>query len=238
MLYTIGDLHLSLGCDKPMDIFSGWSNYLERLEFNWNSKITDNDTVVLLGDHSWALKLEDSYKDLEFIHTRLRGQKIFVKGNHDLWWSTMNKITAFVESNGFSSIRFLFNNAYLCEGISICGTRGWIRENGEAPDMKVLLREAGRLEASLKQGVQLGGELIAFIHYPPIYRAEENVYLTDVLQRYGVKRCYYAHLHGGSIKGALNGVRNGIEYRLVSADGVGFDPVKIDPAYPGLENKS
>ena len=230
MLYTIGDLHLSLGCDKPMDIFAGWTNYLERLEANWNAKITDDDTVVLLGDHSWALKLEDSVKDLEYIHSRLKGQKIFIKGNHDLWWSTMNKLNAFVEANGFHTIRFLFNNAYLAEGVSICGTRGWIRENGEAPDMKVLLREAGRLEASLKEGVRLGGELIAFIHYPPIYRAEENVYLTDVLQRYGVKRCYYAHLHGGSIKGALNGVRNGIDYRLVSADGVGFDPVLIDRA--------
>lgn len=230
MLYTIGDLHLSLGCDKPMDIFAGWSNYLERLEANWNGKITDDDTVVLLGDHSWALKLEESYKDLQYINDRLKGRKIFVKGNHDLWWSTMNKLNSYVKSNGFDKISFLFNNAFLVEGVSVCGTRGWIRENGEAPDQKVLLREAGRLEASLKEGVRLGGELIAFIHYPPIYRAEENVYLTDVLQRYGVKRCYYAHLHGGSIKGALNGVRNGIEYRLVSADGVGFDPVLINRA--------
>lgn len=230
MLYTIGDLHLSLGCDKPMDIFAGWSNYLERLEANWNGKITDDDTVVLLGDHSWALKLEESYKDLQYINDRLKGRKIFVKGNHDLWWSTMNKLNSFVKSNGFDKISFLFNNAFLVEGVSVCGTRGWIRENGEAPDQKVLLREAGRLEASIKEGVRLGGELIAFIHYPPIYRAEENVYLTDVLQRYGVKRCYYAHLHGGSIKGALNGVRNGIEYRLVSADGVGFDPVLINRA--------
>lgn len=211
-----------------MDIFAGWSNYLERLEANWNSKITADDTVVLLGDHSWALKLEESFKDLEYINSRLNGKKIFVKGNHDLWWSTMNKLNSFVKSNGFDNISFLFNNAFLAEGVSICGTRGWIRENGEAPDQKVLLREAGRLEASLKEGVRLGGELIVFIHYPPIYRAEENVYLTDVLQRYGVKRCYYAHLHGASIKGALNGVRNGIEYRLVSADGVGFDPVLIN----------
>lgn len=230
MLYTIGDLHLSLGCDKPMDIFAGWSNYLERLETNWNSKITDDDTVVLLGDHSWALRLEESYKDLQFINDRLRGRKIFVKGNHDLWWSTMNKLNSFVKSNGFDKISFLFNNAFLVDGMSICGTRGWIRENGEAPDQKVLLREAGRLEASLKEGVRLGGELIAFIHYPPIYRAEENAYLTDVLQRYGVRRCYYAHLHGGSIKGALNGERNGIEYRLVSADGIGFDPVLVEPS--------
>lgn len=228
MLYTIGDLHLSLGCDKPMDIFAGWTNYLERLEQNWNSKITDDDTVVLLGDHSWALKLEDSYKDLEYIHTRLRGKKILVKGNHDLWWSTASKINAFVKANGFDSISFLFNNAFLVEGISICGTRGWIRENGEPADAKVLNREAGRLEMSLKEGVKLGGELIAFIHYPPIYGTEENVYITEILHKYNVKRCYYAHLHGASIKGALNGERAGIRYKLVSADGVGFDPVKID----------
>ncbi len=228
MLYTIGDLHLSLGCDKPMDIFSGWSNYLERLEANWNSLVTDEDTVVLLGDHSWALRLEDSYKDMEFIHSRLKGKKILVKGNHDLWWSTMNKLNNFIQSNGFTSIQFLFNNAFLVEGMAICGTRGWIRENGEQPDMKVLNREAGRLEASVKEALKLGGEPVAFVHYPPIYRSEENVYLTDVLQRYGIKRCYYAHLHGASIRGALNGVVNGIDYRLVSADSVDFTPVKID----------
>ncbi|MBQ8171585.1 MAG: metallophosphoesterase [Oscillospiraceae bacterium] len=211
-----------------MDIFKGWTNYLERLEANWNSIITDEDTVVLLGDHSWALKLEDAYKDLEFIHSRLNGKKILVKGNHDLWWSTMNKLNNYIQSNGFTSISFLFNNAFLVDGIAICGTRGWIRENGEQPDLKVLNREAGRLEMSLKEAAKLGGEPVAFIHYPPVYRAEENVYITDVLQKYGVKRCYYAHLHGGSIKGALNGVHNGIEYTLVSADGVDFTPVKIN----------
>ncbi len=228
MLYTIGDLHLSLGCDKPMDIFSGWTNYLERLQKNWNSKITDDDTVVLLGDHSWALKLEDSRNDLEFIDNKLNGKKILIKGNHDLWWSTTKKITDFVSDNGFSTISFLFNNAYLTEGISICGTRGWIRENGEPADKKVLNREAGRLEASLQAGVKLGGELVAFIHYPPIYGTEENAQIIELLHKYNVKRCYYAHLHGNSVKGALNGERMGVYYKLVSADGVGFDPVKIN----------
>ena len=228
MIYTIGDLHLSLGCDKPMDIFSGWTNHVERLKENWNSKITENDTVILLGDHSWALKLEDSFKDLEFIHKELNGRKILVKGNHDLWWSTMNKITKFVSENGFTSINFLFNNAYLAEGISICGTRGWIRENGEEPDLKVMNREAGRLEASLQAGVKLGGELVAFIHYPPIYGTEENALLTEILHKYGVKRCFYAHLHGSAIRGALNCERDGVFYRLVSADGVGFDPVAVN----------
>ncbi|MCI5579175.1 MAG: metallophosphoesterase [Oscillospiraceae bacterium] len=211
-----------------MDIFSGWTNYLERLQKNWNSKITDDDTVVLLGDHSWALKLEDSRNDLEFIDNKLNGKKILIKGNHDLWWSTTKKITDFVSDNGFSTISFLFNNAYLTEGISICGTRGWIRENGEPADKKVLNREAGRLEASLQAGVKLGGELVAFIHYPPIYGTEENAQIIELLHKYNVKRCYYAHLHGNSVKGALNGERMGVYYKLVSADGVGFDPVKIN----------
>lgn len=228
MIYTIGDLHLSFGSDKPMQIFTGWSNYLERLEENWNSKITAEDTVVLIGDHSWALKLEDSVKDFEYIHSRLNGKKILVKGNHDLWWQTMNKLNIFLDSNGFDSIRFLFNNAYSVEGIAICGTRGWIRENGEPQDIKILSREAGRLELSLQVAVKLGGEPVAFIHYPPIYGSEENVYITEILHKYNVKRCYYAHLHGNSIRGALNGERAGITYKLVSADGVGFDPVKIN----------
>ncbi len=228
MIYTIGDLHLSLGCDKPMDIFAGWSNYLERLEENWNGKITAEDTVVLVGDHSWALKLDDSKKDLEYIHSRLNGKKILVKGNHDLWWQTMNKLNAFVESNGFDTIRFLFNNAYSVEGITICGTRGWIRENGEPQDIKILSREAGRLELSLQAAAKLGGEIVAFIHYPPIYGSEENVLITEVLHKYGIKRCYYAHLHGASIRGALNGARAGITYLLVSADGIGFDPIKVN----------
>lgn len=228
MLYTIGDLHLSFGVDKPQDIFPGWTNYIERLRENWNSKITDDDTVVLVGDHSWALKLNDTRKDLEFIHKELKGRKILVKGNHDLWWSTTKKITDLVSENGFSTIDFLFNNAYLAEGVSICGTRGWIRENDEPADQKVLNREAGRLEMSLRSGAKLGGELVAFIHYPPIYGTEENAPIIELLHKYGVKRCYYAHLHGSSINGALNGERDGINYKLVSADGVGFDPVKIN----------
>ncbi len=229
MLYTIGDLHLSLGTDKPMDIFAGWDNHVERLKENWNSKITDDDTVVLLGDHSWAMKLEDAAADLKFINSELKGRKILTKGNHDLWWQTMNKINVFAKENGFTTLSFLFNNAFLAEGLSICGTRGWISENGEPADAKVLAREAGRLEMSLQAGVKLGGELTAFIHYPPVYRGEVNNPIVDVLNKYGVKRCFYAHLHGGAIRGAVEGMYGGIEYKLVSADSLKFNPIAVNP---------
>lgn len=228
MIYTIGDLHLSFGCDKPQDIFTGWENYVERLKNNWNSKITADDTVVLIGDHSWAMKLDNSLMDLQFIDKELNGSKVLIKGNHDMWWQTMNKNMVFLREHEITNIRFLFNNAYRVEDITICGTRGWIRENGEPADQKVLSREAGRLEASLQAGVKLGGELVAFIHYPPIYGTEENYQLTEVLHKYNVKRCFYAHLHGSSIRNALNGERGGVDYRLVSADGVNFDPVKVN----------
>ena len=139
----------------------------------------------------------------------------------------MNKNKEFLEENGFTSISFLFNSAFRVGDITICGTRGWISENGEPADQKVLNREAGRLEASLSAGAKLGGELTAFIHYPPVYRVEENRPIIEIMQKYGVKRCYYAHLHGPSIRGAVNGVRDGITYRLVSADSLGFDPIAV-----------
>ncbi len=227
MVYTIGDLHLSFGTDKPMDIFAGWENHVERLKENWNSKITDEDTVVLLGDHSWAMKLKDAKNDLEFIHKELKGKKILVKGNHELWWQTMNKNKAFVEENGFTSIDFLFNNAFRVGDTTICGTRGWISENGEPADAKVLAREAGRLEMSLQAGEKLGGELTAFIHYPPVYREEQNLPIIEVLKRYKVKRCFYAHLHGIAIKGSVEGMYGGIDYKLVSADSLKFDPILV-----------
>ena len=139
----------------------------------------------------------------------------------------MNKNKEFVKENGFTSIEFLFNNAFRVGDITICGTRGWISENGEPADAKVLAREAGRLEMSLKAGEKLGGELIAFIHYPPVYREEQNLPIIEVLKRYNVKRCYYAHLHGIAIRGAVEGMYGGIDYKLVSADSLKFDPVLV-----------
>ncbi len=227
-LFAIGDLHLSLDGDKGMDIFGGWQDYVERLRENWNSTVTDQDTVVIIGDISWAMSLEEAVKDFNFINNELKGKKIILKGNHDYWWNTASKMNNFLDRNFFNNIRILSNNAYLCEGISVCGTRGWINETNEAVDVKILNREAGRLEMSIKDGIKLGGELVAFIHYPPIFGGEQNYFILEVLEKYEIKRCYYGHIHGNGCKKAFNGIRNGCEFNLLSADYVNFTPQKVN----------
>ncbi len=226
-LYAIADLHLSLGTDKPMDIFSGWNDYVERLEKNWESLITQDDTVVIPGDISWAMKLEECYEDFNFID-KLPGKKIFLKGNHDYWWATKSKIDAFLSENGFDTISVLFNNSYLIDGFSVCGTRGWFLESESDNDVKVLNRELGRLRASLQKGKELGGELVAFLHYPPIYGNQKCCEITDILLEYKVKKCYYGHIHGASnIRNAFEGDCDGIDYRLVSCDKLKFMPILV-----------
>ena len=142
-LFAIADLHLSLGEDKPMDIFAGWNDYVDRLTDNWNKLVSDDDTIVIAGDISWAMRLEQTYTDFKFIDN-LPGRKIFLKGNHDYWWGTKNKIDTFLKDNELDSISILFNNAYACGEYAICGTRGWFFDAETDADKKVVLREAGR----------------------------------------------------------------------------------------------
>lgn len=227
-LFAIGDLHLSLGCDKPMDIFKGWDNYVERLEENWNRVVSENDTVIIPGDISWAMSLSDTKKDFAFINDTLKGDKIILKGNHDYWWNTASKMNAFLSGNKFDRIKILNNNAYLVEGVSIVGTRGWINDDGSECDAKVLNREAGRFRMSVAEGVKLGGELIAFIHYPPIYNGEKNDYILSVIREYGIKKCYYGHIHGPGHRYAFLGEHEGTTYKMVSADYLGFMPIMIN----------
>ncbi len=228
-LYAIADLHLPLGIDKPMDIFGkAWENYVERLEDNWQSNIKDTDIVVLPGDFSWATYLEQSTKDFEFLH-KLNGRKILSKGNHDYWWTTMNKMREFTAKNGFDDIDFLQNNSFVYEGIGICGTRGWIHpawDNFGGEDRKIFDREVLRLELSLKHAGDLS-EIYVFTHYPPMSTALESNAFTDMMKQYPVTKCIYGHLHSASHRNAVNGVVDGIEYKLVSGDYVGFNPVKI-----------
>ena len=225
-LYAIGDLHLCLGAPKPMDVFGGaWTGYMEKLEQGM-SVIKEEDTLVLLGDLSWALDLAAAKADFAWID-RIPGRKIILKGNHDYWWSTASKFYQFCDANGFSDQFILNNNHFEYDGFAICGTRGWFFEEEKSGqhDEKVFKRELLRLEASLKSAGDL--PKIVFLHYPPRYRGYICQPIIDLMQQYNVRRCYYGHLHSASHALAVEGLWDGIEYRLVSADRVNFQPVSV-----------
>ena len=227
-LYAIGDLHLCLGAPKPMDIFGGaWVGYMDKLKEGM-SVIRPEDTTVLLGDLSWALDLESSAADFRWIQ-EIPGKKIILKGNHDYWWSTAAKFEKFCREHGFQDMSLLNNNCYAYEDFAICGTRGWFfeEERSGAHDEKVFKRELLRLEASLKAAGDR--KKLVFLHYPPRYRGYECPEILGLLSRYDVSRCFYGHLHGGSQKLAMEGLWDGIEFRLVAADYLGFKPFLVFP---------
>ena len=222
-LYAIGDTHLSLSVKKPMDVFGGaWSGYVEKLKKGFEH-LTEEDTVVLCGDLSWGMGLEEAKADFAFLDALPGGRKLMLKGNHDYWWNTASKMERFFNENGFSTLKILHNNCYLYGDIALCGTRGWFYE--ETGSQKVFQRELIRLEASLKAAGER--EKLCFLHYPPVYQGYTCPEIMKLLERYGVKRCFYGHLHGGSHRLAIEGTRNGVDYRLVAADFVDFIPVKV-----------
>ena len=225
-LYAIGDLHLSLGAQKPMDIFGGsWTGYMDKLCEGF-SHIQQDDTTILMGDLSWALDLQEAKADFAWID-KIPGRKIILKGNHDYWWSTAAKFYKFCEENNFSNQLILNNNHYEYDGWGICGTRGWFyeEERSSQQDEKVFRRELMRLESSLKSA----GEIpkMVFLHYPPRYKGYTCDPILELLDKYEVRKCFFGHLHGASHGLALEGVWDGIEYRLLSADRINFQPVKI-----------
>ena len=225
-LYAIGDLHLSLGAEKPMDVFGGkWLGYMDKLQ-EGISCIGPEDTTVLLGDLSWALNLEGAVKDFAWIN-QIPGRKIILRGNHDYWWSTAAKFYKFCQENGFENQWILNNNHYEYDGWAICGTRGWFFEEdrGGTHDEKVFRRELIRLETSLKSAGDRNK--MVFLHYPPRYRGYECREIIELLERYEVRRCFYGHLHSESHKLAVEGLWGGVEYRLVAADYIGFKPVTV-----------
>ncbi|MCC8131680.1 MAG: metallophosphoesterase [Ruminococcus sp.] len=225
-LFTIADLHLSLSSDKPMDIFGGWDNYVERLERNWQNVVKPEDTVVIPGDISWAMDLEGALEDFRFI-SNLNGHKIISKGNHDYWWSTKTKADKFLAENGINNISFLHNNHYKYEDFGICGTRGWINDGSEPADAKVIAREVIRLELSIQSALSEGLTPIVFMHYPPVYAGVENPVILEILKKYEVRLCFYGHLHGKSHGLAINGEKYGINFRLISSDYLQFMPLNI-----------
>lgn len=225
-LYVIGDLHLSFEADKPMDVFGKlWTGYVDKLRAGL-SVIGPEDTTVLLGDLSWSMDLEHAQKDFAFINA-IPGRKIIVKGNHDYWWTTASKFYKFCQAQGFQELWILNNNCYDCGPAALCGTRGWFfeEEKGGAHDAKILNRELMRLEASLKAAGER--EKLCFLHYPPVYRGYRCQPILDLLHRYGVKRCWYGHLHSESHRLAVTGMFEGIEFHLAAADFTGFRPLAV-----------
>jgi predicted phosphohydrolase len=204
-----------------MSIFEGWENHTERLRLNWNRLVKADDTVVIGGDISWGRTLEQAMPDLEWIDKELNGSKIMVKGNHDYWWDTPTKMRRVFGENEINSIDFLFNNAKQIEEFTLCGTRG----RGNTPELReAYYREPKRLENSLSAGVELGSELLVFLHYPPIYSYEEDECIVEILKKYPVKRVFSGHIHKNGMDSSFIGERYGIFFDMISADSLDFTP--------------
>lgn len=226
-LFAIADTHLSLSTNKSMNVFSGWDDYVERLERHWRELITDDDTVVIAGDISWGMNLKQAYEDFAFLNS-LPGKKLILKGNHDYWWTTRRQMDLFFEQNGFDTLRIVHNDAVAVEDkYAVCGTRGWFFDAEEDADKLVLLREAGRLRTSIKAAKETGLKPIVFLHYPPRYADQICEEILAVLQEEEITDCYYGHVHSNGIRLAVQGEIEGIRFRLISADALHFCPVLV-----------
>ncbi len=230
-IYAISDLHLSFNTDKPMNIFGdNWKNHEKKIQESWITTIKNEDTVLLPGDFSWGMTFEEAKLDFEYLN-RLPGRKIMLKGNHDYWWGTLNKIKAFFKSNNFNDIDILYNNSYLVEDKIICGTRGWTISGNDEENEKIYKRELLRLEISLKDGINKYGEskeIIVCMHYPPTNDTlMENSEFIQIMKKYNVKKCVYGHLHGEAHKEAIEGYIDRIEIKLVSCDYTEFKLISL-----------
>ena len=240
-LFVIGDLHLSTleSTNKSMEVFGRrWSGYIEKISKNWKAVVEPSDTVIVPGDISWALSLEEAESDLKFIDL-LPGRKVFLKGNHDFWWSTLSKMNNFFAEKEITSISFLYNNALVIEDFILCGSRGWYQdednENARKDNNydKIISRECIRLRLSLDEGKKLKQlnpekEMIVFMHFPPFWNNFKCEEFVSLLKEYGVKRCYFGHIHGNYYAPAYTEC-DGIEFIITSADYLGFVPRLILP---------
>lgn len=233
-VFAIADLHLSLApdVDKPMDVFGPrWYDYVARLEKNWRETVGDDDTVIIAGDISWALKLENARYDLDFVAS-LPGHKLIFKGNHDLWWSSITKL-----NNMYDSITFVQNDFYRAEDFVVCGTRGWLTPENEEyceADEKVYKRELLRMESSLALGKKhmlsedASAEMIAIMHFPPVSKVASFSGFQQLFEDYGIKQVFYGHVHGeDGFKTTIRGNYHGVEYNLISLDFLNCKPIRI-----------
>ena len=230
-IYAIGDLHLSFDerIVKPMDIFGArWADHAARVKAAWEETVAQEDTVLIPGDISWGLRLDEAMADFRWIH-ELPGYKVITKGNHDLWWASINKLNSM-----YDDITFLQNHCYPVKGTDavICGTRGWIcpgTAGFDEHDRKIYERELLRLKFSLEEAKSMGaGYIIGALHYPPTNDRMQHSGFTELLSRYGARQCVYGHLHGeDAFRNGFQGMMDGVQYRLVSLDYLGCRPLKI-----------
>lgn len=243
-LFVIADLHLStdVATNKSMEVFgSRWTDYMSKIQKNWNSIVTENDTVIIPGDISWALRLKEATSDLAYIE-KLNGKKFLGKGNHDFWWTTNKKMNEFFKASGFESLEVLHNNAFIVEGAVICGTRGWFPDESQQTAVnnadydKIINREVGRLKLSLDAAKKLQAEyreqngetlpILVFLHFPPV-RGEYCIReLIDVLRDHNIENVYYGHIHNSYDTPRCFTFEN-IKFTIVSSDFLNFYPLKI-----------
>lgn len=236
-IFSIADLHLSQTVDKPMDKFgSRWTNHTEKLIKRWKAVVSENDTVIVPGDISWGISLEEALEDLLLID-KLPGKKLIGKGNHDYWWGTLTKMHQFLEENGITTIQFLYNNAYEVEDYIVCGTRGWyveekLQNEKNADYDKIVNRENLRLEMCIKEALQLRGDsdkqILVYFHFPPVFKSFVCREFIETLKKYNIKNCYFGHMHG-----QYNVPRTtefeGICFTLISSDFLDFIPMITMP---------
>lgn len=239
-LFAIGDLHLPGGDDKPMNVFgSQWDRHFLRISEAWKAVVREEDTVLIPGDISWAMRLEDAAEDLRGIG-ELPGRKVLIKGNHDYWWNSISRVRAILP-RGMNALQH--DAADLGECV-VCGTRGWMISTEDTPldreNEKIYRREAERLKLAADAASRLaaGRPIVAMLHYPPLYPGERSSLFTEILENAGVKLCVYGHLHGEGIKAGFNGNSGGVQYRLVSCDSLGFKPELVWDSEGGMDDST
>ena len=229
-LFVLADPHLANGVDKPMAVFGPhWNNHTERIRTHWLELVAPEDTVVLPGDISWALTLAEALPDLQFLH-ELPGSKILSRGNHDYWWNSITRVRSHLPDGMIA----LQNDAAVVGPAVVCGTRGWTCPgssswNGQE-DEKIFKREVIRLQLTLQAAAKLrkpGQPLIAMLHYPPFNERQETSAFTELLESHQATAVVYGHLHGVTPGYAIEGERNGVTYKLVSCDYLGFKPIPL-----------
>lgn len=228
-IYAISDLHLSFDQNKPMSVFGEiWENHVDKIKENWIKQVKEEDLVLLPGDFSWAMRLEDTFHDFSFLQ-ELPGEKVLLKGNHDYWWNTLTKMRKFLQENQFSKVDFLYNNSYCKEDTIVVGTRGWTLGDNDEENTRILKREVERLKLSLEDGIKKYGtekEILVCMHYPPL-KDNQITDFVKVMMDYPVKKCIYGHLHGVSQRFVVEGEYYGIDFKMVSCDYTNFKLIKI-----------